>query len=142
MRVKAALDGESDPEYARLLRWVAEGVSNNPPAESGLLRVDVEPKFRAMRPRQRQQVIVTALYRDGSTRDVTRTAEFRSNEPAVALVDEHGLVSAAERIGDTAIVCLYAGQAGVARMMVPRDQPATTRNRPTSLVPTSSTITC
>ncbi|WP_406695991.1 DUF1549 and DUF1553 domain-containing protein [Singulisphaera sp. Ch08] len=113
----------SDPEYSRLLRWIAEGVSSHSQTESGLLRIDVEPKFRALRPRQRQQVIVTAVYRDGSTRDVTRTAEFRSNEPAVALVDDHGLVTAADRIGDTAIVCLYAGQAGVARMMVPQSLP-------------------
>ena len=42
---------------------------------------------------ERQQLIVTAHYADGSTRDVTHLAAFQANEDAIAAVDDNGMVT-------------------------------------------------
>jgi hypothetical protein len=115
-----------DPEYDRLRRWVAEGMPRGEAAGTGtgLAGIEVAPGFRAIGRLGQQQVAVTAVYRDGSRRDVTRLTEFRSNDPSVATVDEHGLVATGEQTGETAVVCLYRGQVGVARVLVPLEREA------------------
>src|SRR5690606_24164639 len=84
-----------------------------------LVRVEVLPELRALGRNQQQQVIVTAVYSDGSRRDVTPLTSFRTNDPAIATVDENGLVTTQSRVGETAIVAIYLNQVGVFRAMVP-----------------------
>src|SRR5439155_854283 len=64
-----------------------------------------------------------AHYADGSRRDVTRLTHFQSNDTAIAVVDEQGLLTTADRVGETAVVCKYQGQVGVSRILVPLDRP-------------------
>lgn len=109
-------------ETARVLRWIAQGTpwgSDNPPA---LQRLEITPASRALGYRADQQITVTALYADGRQRDVTRLTTFHSNDPAVAIVDDDGLVTTGERVGATAIVCKYQGQVGVANILVPLEK--------------------
>lgn len=115
---------DTDPECARLVRWIADGLPRGRPEDPGLERIEVTPGFRALRSGSRQQLAVTAFYRDGSRRDVTRTTEYRTNDAAVATVDERGLVVSGRHTGETAIVCLFGGQAGVARVVVPNPRPS------------------
>jgi hypothetical protein len=112
-----------DPEYARLRRWIAEGMPWSHSAGADLVRIEVTPAVRTLQPKVQQQVTVTAHYRDGSHRDVTRTTEFRSNDSSMATVNDHGLITIGDRIGEATIVALYQGQAGVARIVVPLDRP-------------------
>jgi hypothetical protein len=58
-------------------------------------------------PRDEQRVGVLGQYADGRSWDLTRDARFTSNAPAVATVDEHGLVRPA---GDgEAVLTVWAG---------------------------------
>jgi hypothetical protein len=121
---KRLVDG--DPEAALLRRWIAAGMPWNHAAEHELVRIEVTPGFRALPKHAEQQVAVTAVYRDGTRRDVSRLAEFRSNDPSVATVDPRGLVTTSGRVGETAVVCLYQGRVNVARILVPLERAATT----------------
>ncbi|MEO1995261.1 MAG: DUF1549 and DUF1553 domain-containing protein, partial [Planctomycetaceae bacterium] len=119
-----------EPEYQRLARWIGRGAPSSlthqreteadttAPAPA-LDRVALYPPQRALRSGHRQQLVATAIYTDGSRRDVTRLTQFRSNESTIAEVDEWGLVTAGERQGETAIVGLYAGQVAVSRVQRP-----------------------
>ena len=118
----------NDPEYATLTRWIAAAMPWGHSADQQIVRIEVTPALRALRQAEAQQVAVTAFYRDGSRRDVTRTTEFRSNDPAVATVDERGLARTLERTGETAVVCLYQGQACVARIVVPLARPTSAQD--------------
>ncbi len=110
-----------EPEAERLQRWIATGAGWGGGPQ--LQRIEVTPAFRTMGHRAQQQVLVLAVYSDGSRRDVTRLTEFRSNDTAVATVEERGLLTTAAQTGETAIVCIYRGQVGVARILVPRQVP-------------------
>ena len=72
-----------------------------------------------MQRKQDQQLAVLAHYSDGTIRDVTRQAQFQSNEIAVAAVDADGLVRTFELSGDATIMARYMGQVTVFRALVP-----------------------
>lgn len=105
--------------YERLVRWIADGAAWGDEATPQLERVEIAPTFRALGRDCRQQVVVTAVYADGSRRDVTTTTELRSNDTAVATVDDSGLVATLARTGETAIVAIHHGHVAVSRIMVP-----------------------
>lgn len=112
------------PEYARLRRWIAGnmpwGTSNAPRVK----RLELFPASRVMRFGQRQRIAATAIYSDGSRRDVTRLVELRAHDPAIADVDEQsGIISTKNRVGETAIVAQFQGQAAICTVTVPVTDP-------------------
>ncbi|HTE20549.1 MAG TPA: DUF1553 domain-containing protein [Armatimonadota bacterium] len=107
------------PEYRLLARWIANGAPFGRASDPALVRVEVQPAERVLQARQRQQLLATAVYSDGSRRDVTRVAEFRSNETAIAEVDDHGLIQASDFTGEAAVMVRYLGQVAVSRVTVP-----------------------
>ena len=107
-------------EYATLLRWVEEGTPPPSAGDPSVVRVECQPKRASVVPHGSQQVIVTAFYSDGSHRDVTREAQFKSNETDVAKVDDHGLVKADAGTGETADMARYMGRVDVCRVTIPR----------------------
>jgi hypothetical protein len=62
---------------------------------------------------------VLAHYTDGSIRDVTREAQFQSNEPSLAGVDRDGLVRTFDLAGEAAVMARYMGSVAVFRAIVP-----------------------
>src|SRR5262249_49175206 len=88
-----------------------------------LERIEVAPGTRTLGHRIAQQVMVMAVYTNGSRRDVTPQTTFTSNDPGVAIVDGQGLVTTRDRICETAIGCKYQGQVGVAHILVPLGKP-------------------
>lgn len=121
------LHGDS-PEYQRLRRWIATGTPWSDPDTTAapvasLVRLEIWPPVRALDHREQQQIVVMAVYADGTRRDATRTTEFRSNDTAVAEVNEHGLATMHERLGETAIVAIHRGHVGVSRLSTPLRKP-------------------
>lgn len=115
---------EGEPEYQRLLRWIADNAPaarspSDDPHTARLERLELEPSLRSLRPRDQQQMVATAWFTDGRRRDVTRLVEFRTNDSTIADVDQWGLVTAGDHVGETAIVAIYAGQVAVSRLRVP-----------------------
>src|SRR5687767_11570113 len=66
--------GAEDESYTALLRWVKAGAQGSDPAAPSLASIEVEPRERILAQNVAQQLVVTAKYSDGSTRDVTRLA--------------------------------------------------------------------
>lgn len=112
---------EKSAEYRLLARWIAEGASFAQPAEPKLVRVEVEPKERVLPPKGAQHLLATAVYSDGSRRDITHDADFRSNEEGIAAV-ENGVIQASNLAGEAAIMTRYMGQVAVAQVTVPLKQ--------------------
>ena len=65
---------------------------------------------------------MTAAYTDGRQVDVTRLAQFQSNNDGLAKVDERGLVAIGEVPGQAAIMARFMGQMAVFRAWIPRPQ--------------------
>ena len=110
-------------EAATLLRWIREGVPRKAPGAPTLQSISVEPSSVTLRPEQVQQLKVTAVYSDGSHRDVTRLTAFQSNEAPIAAVNDSGLITAGKITGDAAIMARFLGRIAVCDVLIPRLEP-------------------
>jgi len=109
--------------YHMLQRWIADGLPRRHPNTPQLQSVTVTPDEAVMANQASQQLIVTALYSDGSKRDVTHMAAYQSNESGIATVSDQGLVVAGTIMGEAAIMARYEGKIAVARIPVPHPDP-------------------
>lgn len=112
------------PEYRLLVEWIRQGSpefdsSATPDRRSSLQQIQVFPDSQLLQPAQSVQLQVIAKYSDDSQRDVTSLALFESNNPDLAGVDEHGLVTCGNLPGSAAVMVRYQGQVAVFRPAVP-----------------------
>ncbi|MBW3543916.1 MAG: DUF1549 domain-containing protein, partial [Planctomycetes bacterium] len=114
IRLKPDSDG-----YRILYRWIASGARRAIPGTPELVAVNVEPSERVLSPGEALQLSVTARYSDGSTRDITRLADYQSNESAIAAVDPQGKIAAGPIVGEAAIMARYMGSIAVCTVAVP-----------------------
>lgn len=112
------LDGDS-LEYRLLRRWVQQGMPFGKETDPHVVRIEVFPSQRTMTRLGEQQLVVTAVYSDGSTEDVTRMTQFDSNSTDNAEVSRTGLVKTTDIAGDVAIMTRYQGLVSVFRALVP-----------------------
>jgi hypothetical protein len=105
--------------YRMLLAWIEQGAPYSDEKLPKLVYVQVLPQEQAVQKGQTQQLTVTAVYSDGTKKDVTRLAVFQSTDAKVASVDADGKVKA-EEFGSAAICAIYLRQAGVVRVQIPQ----------------------
>jgi hypothetical protein len=111
------------PAYRLLRRWLAGGMPPGDPAAPKVAAIQVAPAQRTMRRGgERQRLVVTAIYTDGSCRDVTGEAQYVSNNDQVAVATGEGLVTTRGAAGDAAVMARYMGQVAVARFTVPLEE--------------------
>ena len=113
-----------DPNYAKLLRWIATGTPRTPADAPVLDRISVFPNQRTLRANDAQQLIVTAHYSDGSSEDVTHMATFQSSESVYVAVNETGLVKAGPLPGEAAIMVRFMEKFAICNVLVPLKDPA------------------
>ncbi len=106
------------PESETLIRWIGQGMPFRTRNEPELVRLEVEPGGRLIPRQSRQQLRVLAFYRDGSSSDVTRLAQFQSNASELAEVDANGVIQTQGGIGEAAIMARFGGLVAVARATV------------------------
>jgi len=117
---------EPDSEAYQLMRaWIAAGAPPSAPNRPRVTGLEIMPHEAVLKAGQGQHVAVTAIYSDGSRRDVTRQGNFSSNLDVVARVDEQGLVTAAENRGEATIMARYMGQVAVFTALAPHGVPLT-----------------
>jgi hypothetical protein len=111
---------ESSHEYRVILRWIQSGMPVGRPDDASVERVEIEPATRVMARGTTQQVVATAVYTDGHREDVTRWAQYQSNDADVAEVAEGGQVHSLGASGQAAVMARYQGKVAVFRATVPR----------------------
>ena len=116
---------ENSESYKLVERWIAAGAPASAPEVPKVTKLKMVITDRVMKKEQTQQLAVIAEYSDGSTRDVTRQAEFAGNLDVVASVDHDGLVTARQQSGEAAIMARYMGYVSVFRAIVPHGEPLT-----------------
>ncbi|HCD01162.1 MAG TPA: S-layer protein, partial [Planctomycetaceae bacterium] len=84
-----------------------------------LQRIEVFPSEATVRSGHSQQLVVTAVYDDGTRRDVSRVVELRTNDSSLVEIDGAGLATAGKRTGQTAVIALLQGRVAVSRLTVP-----------------------
>ena len=100
-----------DPDGAEvrtIVRWIEQGTPKAGPDDPRLERISLSPEPRALVPGETLDLVVTAHYSDGSTRDVTATSAWHAGEPAV-LDAVDGKVRAGAFAGEGTVMARYVG---------------------------------
>jgi hypothetical protein len=106
-------------EYKLVRRWVAAGTPFGKPTDPVVTSISVVPDHRVMTRQNRQQFSAYAHYSDGSIEDITRRAQYESNDQEIATVDSSALVRTLAMSGEAAIMARYQGHVAVFRATVP-----------------------
>jgi hypothetical protein len=107
------------PEYKTLLDWVSAGAPRTPADAAKIVRITVDPPTKQLKFRETVRLTVTAHWSDGTTSDVTRLAQFSSNEAVYAAVDPTGLVTAGPIPGEAAVMARFMERFAVTPVVVP-----------------------
>ncbi|MDP7585524.1 MAG: DUF1553 domain-containing protein, partial [Verrucomicrobiota bacterium] len=110
------------PFYQIINDWISQGMLYRRAGQPELVGISVFPNEQRYPKSAEQQLVVTARFADGSTRDVTHLADFSANEKEIAEVDETGMVRVGRLSDEGVIVVRYMGQVARARITVPTDR--------------------
>ncbi len=115
--------GRDSIECAALLRWIASGARDDGPAAPRVTELKVDPADRVTAPGQlAQQLVVTARFADGTTRDVTRQASYDLSDPTRFEVSADGRIQA-RGPGEAAVAVRYRDGRATSRLAFPADRP-------------------
>jgi len=106
-------------EYKLIRRWVAAGLPFGKDDDPVVTRITVYPEHRILTRNNQQQLAAYAHYSDGTVEDITRRAQYDSNDGEVAAVEPSGLVHTLRMSGEAAIMARYQGKVTVFRATVP-----------------------
>ena len=112
------MEKDSD-EYRLVRRWIAAGMPYGTETDPTVTKITVFPEHRVMTRNNKQQFAVYAHYTDGTVEDITRRAQYDSNDPEIATVDAGGLIRTLNLSGEAAIMARYQGHVSVVRATVP-----------------------
>ncbi len=112
------MEKDSD-EYKLIRRWVAAGAPFGQPTDPTVAKISIYPENRVMSRQNKQQFAVFAHYTDGRIEDITRRAQYDSNDQEIATVDSSGLVRTLGLSGEAAIMARYQGNVITFRAIVP-----------------------
>jgi hypothetical protein len=113
----------SSDDYKMLVRWIKQGMPYGRPTDPTLSGIEVLPANRTMARGAEQQLAVIALYSDGSTQDVTRSAVYETSDKEMATIDSAGHLVTMERPGTVSTMVRYQGNVGVFQATLPLGAP-------------------
>lgn len=116
------MERDSD-EYRSLRRWVTSGSPFGAPTDPTVTRITVYPEQRVLSRQGKQQIAVYAHFSDGSMEDVTRRAQYESNDQEIAVIEPTGLVRTLNLSGEAALMARYLSKVAVFRATVPLGLP-------------------
>jgi hypothetical protein len=106
-------------EYKLIRRWIAAGTPFGNKEDPVVTRITVYPEHRFMTRQNKQQFAAFAHYSNGAVEDITRRAQYDSNDTEIAVVEPTGLVRTLAASGEAAIMARYQGHVATFRATVP-----------------------
>jgi hypothetical protein len=106
------------PEYKVISGWIAQGMPAPEESDAKVTEIQVLPREASLQAGAQQQLIVTAVFSDGHTADVTRWAKFDSGDEGVATVDNNGHVTM-HGYGEAPVTVWYQSHVTFSRLRIP-----------------------
>lgn len=101
------LYGKESSLYKTIVRWLEAGAPRDPAGTPKVVDLEIHPKQSVLEGAgSQQQIIVRAVYSDGTTRDVTHETTFLTNNDVTTTVDGKGMMTAGTR-GEAFIMARY-----------------------------------
>jgi hypothetical protein len=114
-------------DYELVARWIRSGMPFGQANDPIVTGITIAPHHRLMGRSARQQITVTAHYNDGTSRDVTRDAEYHSGDVELLEVLHTGAVKTNHLTGEGAVMARYLGHVAVFRATIPLQPDAPAR---------------
>ena len=105
--------------YQTLLRWIESGSPYRTEGDVELVSIRAEPAHGTLGHGQSRSLKSIATFADGTTRDVTSTSVFESNDSAMAEVTDSGFVTALDVPGKVSIMVRYQDRVAVYNASIP-----------------------
>jgi len=109
-------------EYEMLLSWIAQGTPWRDENAPQLVSVKVSPKEHILKKDETAALQVSAVFSDGTEKDVTRLASYKSLDENVAVVDQDGKVKTND-YGESPVAVTYVRRSDIVRIVVPQPLP-------------------
>jgi hypothetical protein len=106
------------PEYKVISGWIAQGMPPPRDSDPRVTAIQVLPREASLRPGAEQQLLVTAVFSDGHTADVTRWAKYESGDESVATVGNDGHVTM-HGYGEAPVTVWYQSHVTFSRLRIP-----------------------
>jgi len=106
-------------EYRLIRRWIASGMPFGEKTDPIVTRISVFPEHRVMLRNSKQQFAIYAHYSDNTVEDITRRAQYESNDQEIGIVNEAGLVQTLAMAGEAAVMIRYQEHVTTFRATVP-----------------------
>jgi len=107
-------------DYELLHQWIEQGMPFGETTAPRVVSLRISPTERLLGFEADQQILATAVFSDGSLRDVTASAGYASNAGHVAEVDRGGRIRTGRAPGEAAITVRYVGHVAAVLVHVPR----------------------
>ena len=123
---------EGSDHYALLRAWVEAGAPGPRDVDAGVQRLVVSPPALLLKPKDAARLVVTAVYSNGVTEDVTRWCKFGSSEELVATVNDDGQIKVTGH-GEAGVFVTFGTRVGVVTVTSPYPaavEPAAFANSP------------
>ncbi len=120
--------------YNLIHRWIADGLPYGPEDDPTVQRIEVTPAERVIQRHGEQQLTVTAHFSNGTSRDITRVAEYKANQPDMCDVDHHGLVSIKELTGTAAVMVRFQEHVDAFTATIPLGVPTPNLPQPANFI--------
>ena len=108
-----------DEDYHVLVRWISEGATGPRPDDRRVVRVDLAPTDLTLAPHTSHPLQVTAIFSDGTERDVTRQAVYQSNRSEIVSVSDLGIVTAQDSNGLASLLARFGREMATCHVVVP-----------------------
>jgi len=106
-------------QYETMRRWIAQGMPRTTAEDAKLVRIEVTPGSRPLKPKETEQLKVTAFYSDQSKRDVTLLSAFQSSDTPIAIAKPTGEIVAGTLPGETVVMARYMGHIATWNVVIP-----------------------
>ncbi|MFQ3591882.1 MAG: DUF1549 domain-containing protein [Gemmataceae bacterium] len=106
-------------EYRLIRRWIASGMPFGEKTDPTVTKISVYPEHVVMSRNATQQFAVYAHYSDGTIEDITRRAQYETNDQEIAVVSDSALVRTLSLSGEAAIMVRYQEHVATFRATVP-----------------------
>jgi hypothetical protein len=106
------------PEYKVMAGWLAQGMPAPQESDPVVTDIQVLPHEASLTPGAEQQLLVTAIFSDGHSADVTRWAKYDSGDEGVASVDNSGHVTM-HGYGEAPVTVWYQSHVAFSRLRIP-----------------------
>jgi len=112
--------GVNSVDQQIMLKWIEQGTPWGQSDGPVLEKLVIQPQQVLLEPLRSHQLLVSAIYSDGSHRDVTAAASYSSNQSVIADVDDAQQIKTGKHPGEAAITVNYMGKVVATRVLIPR----------------------